>query len=356
MVEWIVPVTDAVVTSLLLLIGGNLGSFLNVVVHRLPRGESVVVGGSRCPRCGAAIRWHDNVPVIGWILLRGRCRDCRAPISPRYPFVEAAAALVLGGVAAMELLSGGATLPGRGWGYGRAGADNLLLRPDPRLVAIAVFHTWLLFVLLTEAAIEADGGAPPRRFRRAALVSTLVVMALVPFLAPVAAVPGAWGTIGESSWLERALGSTLVGAAGAACGRALAGRSSGAFPAGMTLVGAALGWQASIAVWGLAHLSGILRRALGSLIPPPPCDAGVEAPGTTAEGDAADAARASTSQSRPGPTVDPLRDGVPHQPSGDGVLEGLRDIGSGAGTRSCDLVLATALFLVTWRCWPGMGG
>ena len=140
MIEWIVPVTDAVVTFLLLLIGGNLGSFLNVVVHRVPRGESVVVGGSRCPGCGAAIRWHDNVPVIGWLLLGGRCRDCRSPISPRYPLVEAASALVLGGVAAVELLSGGATLPGERWGNGRAGADNLLLRPDPWLICMAAFH------------------------------------------------------------------------------------------------------------------------------------------------------------------------------------------------------------------------
>ena len=69
MVEWIIPLTDLVVIGLLLLIGGNLGSFLNVVVHRLPRGESVVHGGSHCPSCGSAIRWYDNVPVFGWLPL-----------------------------------------------------------------------------------------------------------------------------------------------------------------------------------------------------------------------------------------------------------------------------------------------
>jgi leader peptidase (prepilin peptidase)/N-methyltransferase len=98
MVEWIVPLTDAVVTVLLLVIGGNLGSFLNVVVHRLPRGESVVHGGSHCPTCGAAIRWHDNVPVFGWLLLGGRCRDCGVPIAARYPLLEAAGAVFIGGV------------------------------------------------------------------------------------------------------------------------------------------------------------------------------------------------------------------------------------------------------------------
>ena len=74
------------------LFGALFGSFLNVVIHRLPRGESIVFPPSRCPACGARIRPWDNVPVVSWVLLRGRCRDCRAPISPRYPLVEALAA------------------------------------------------------------------------------------------------------------------------------------------------------------------------------------------------------------------------------------------------------------------------
>ena len=66
-----------------------IGSFLNVVVHRVPRGESVVSPPSACPECGTAIRPRDNVPVLGWVLLRGKCRDCQTPISARYPIVEA---------------------------------------------------------------------------------------------------------------------------------------------------------------------------------------------------------------------------------------------------------------------------
>jgi leader peptidase (prepilin peptidase)/N-methyltransferase len=66
-----------------------IGSFLNVCIHRLPLGESVVFPGSRCPRCGSAIRPWQNVPIVSWILLRGRCASCRAPISWRYPAVEA---------------------------------------------------------------------------------------------------------------------------------------------------------------------------------------------------------------------------------------------------------------------------
>ena len=72
--------------------GATIGSFLNVVAYRLPRRESLVHPGSRCPGCGTAIKVYDNVPVLGWLWLRGRCRSCRAPISPRYPIIEATTA------------------------------------------------------------------------------------------------------------------------------------------------------------------------------------------------------------------------------------------------------------------------
>ena len=70
-------------------VGAIIGSFLNVVIHRVPREESVAFPHSRCPSCGTAIRPYDNVPVLSWVVLRGRCRACRAPISARYPAVEA---------------------------------------------------------------------------------------------------------------------------------------------------------------------------------------------------------------------------------------------------------------------------
>jgi leader peptidase (prepilin peptidase)/N-methyltransferase len=78
---------------LVAILGLAVGSFLNVVIYRMPRRQSLVWPGSACPACGAPIRWYDNVPVIGWLVLRGRCRDCRAPISPRYPIVELVTAI-----------------------------------------------------------------------------------------------------------------------------------------------------------------------------------------------------------------------------------------------------------------------
>ncbi len=80
------------------LFGTIIGSFLNVVIHRLPREVSVVFPASRCPACGHAIRPWDNVPVVSWLVLRGHCRDCGAPISPRYPAVEALTGMLFAAV------------------------------------------------------------------------------------------------------------------------------------------------------------------------------------------------------------------------------------------------------------------
>lgn len=93
-------------------LGGLLvGSFINVVAWRLPRGESLVAPGSHCPGCTAPVRPYDNVPVFSWLALRGRCRDCRTRISLRYPLVEAlcaalATAVVLTSDGTRELLLG----------------------------------------------------------------------------------------------------------------------------------------------------------------------------------------------------------------------------------------------------------
>jgi len=92
-------------------LGAVLGSFLNVVAHRLPRRLSLLRPGSRCPHCEVPVRPYDNVPVLSWLALRGRCRSCRAPISGHYPLVEAATAALL---VAVVLVKGPTTaaLPG----------------------------------------------------------------------------------------------------------------------------------------------------------------------------------------------------------------------------------------------------
>lgn len=85
--------------------GALVGSFLNVCIHRIPSGESIAFPASHCPRCQEPIKPYDNVPIVSYLLLRGRCRHCAAPIAARYPLVE-----MLGGIAAVGALYGfGAT-------------------------------------------------------------------------------------------------------------------------------------------------------------------------------------------------------------------------------------------------------
>jgi leader peptidase (prepilin peptidase)/N-methyltransferase len=90
---------NAMLVAACALLGLLVGSFLNVVIWRVPRGESVVRPGSHCPACGRPVRSRDNIPVLSWLLLRGRCRDCSTRISARYPLVELATAGVLAALA-----------------------------------------------------------------------------------------------------------------------------------------------------------------------------------------------------------------------------------------------------------------
>jgi prepilin signal peptidase PulO-like enzyme (type II secretory pathway) len=88
MISWLIFVT---------LLGACVGSFLNVVVYRVPLGKSIVSPPSACPKCNHQLAWYDNVPVLGWVWLRGKCRYCANPISPQYPLIEAATALLFAG-------------------------------------------------------------------------------------------------------------------------------------------------------------------------------------------------------------------------------------------------------------------
>ena len=96
--------------------GAAIGSFLNVVVYRLPRGLGLSYPASHCPACKHPIRWRDNVPVLGWILLGGRCRDCGIRISIRYPVVEAITATLFL-IVATEGWTQGANLPEAPFGW-----------------------------------------------------------------------------------------------------------------------------------------------------------------------------------------------------------------------------------------------
>jgi leader peptidase (prepilin peptidase)/N-methyltransferase len=84
----------ALLTAFAFAFGAVWGSFLNVVIARVPHGRSIVRPGSSCPKCGTPIKWHDNIPIVGWLRLRAKCRACGQPISARYPLVELLMALL----------------------------------------------------------------------------------------------------------------------------------------------------------------------------------------------------------------------------------------------------------------------
>jgi len=210
-----------------------IGSFLNVVVYRAPRRLSVVRPGSFCPACRTPIRPADNVPLVSWLVLRGRCRVCGAPISPRYPAVEASTAGVFGVLA---------------WGLGPHWAV-------PGMCVLAA-------TLLALAVIELDGlPAPPRE--------TMVGSAAGIVLLAVAAVA-------DRRWWH--LGGALLGAtAGAALvvGLAAAARRGkrttvpwAALPGGTVVgwvgvTGVAVGIPVAVVAFGVAALYRARRSKVG---------------------------------------------------------------------------------------------
>ena len=139
-------------------LGLVVGSFLNVVAHRVPLGRSVVAPPSACPACGHPIRPRDNVPVVSWLLLRGRCRDCGASISARYPLVEAITAALF---AAAPLVAVPAAVPAF-WLAAAAGVTLTLTDLDhKRIPNTILFPAIAAGTLLLGVAALVEGDAVP---------------------------------------------------------------------------------------------------------------------------------------------------------------------------------------------------
>jgi leader peptidase (prepilin peptidase)/N-methyltransferase len=147
----------AFVVPVAAILGLAVGSFLNVVIYRLPRGESLSTPGSHCPRCDAPIRARHNVPVLGWLVLRGRCADCGAPISPRYPLIEALTGVLFAAVAwrlnALNLL---AAVPAYLWFVGVGVALTMIdldLRRLPNRLVLPSYPVIAALLVIASAAL-----------------------------------------------------------------------------------------------------------------------------------------------------------------------------------------------------------
>ncbi|MGI9428521.1 MAG: prepilin peptidase [Bythopirellula sp.] len=153
---------DFVTALWLAFLGACIGSFLNVVAYRLPLGMSVIWKPSHCPKCNHPIRAYDNVPVLGWLWLRGKCRDCGEPISPRYAIVEFVMGAAFFVLAYVELFSGGANLP-NGPITEFTGALQNVWNPQWKLIRIYAFHGLLFSWIVSLALIVIDGQRVPKR-------------------------------------------------------------------------------------------------------------------------------------------------------------------------------------------------
>jgi leader peptidase (prepilin peptidase)/N-methyltransferase len=165
-------IAEVVVAAVL---GAAIGSFLNVVIHRVPRHESLVSPPSRCPGCGTAVRPRDNVPVVSWLLLRGRCRDCGTPISPRYPAVELLTAICFAAVVAVRGFDAGLVLelPFVAILIALAGIDL-----EHRLLPNVIVGPAAVYAVVATALV-ATGDLPENLIAGAAAFTFLLVTALV---------------------------------------------------------------------------------------------------------------------------------------------------------------------------------
>ncbi len=240
---------EAFTVTWLFLFGASIGSFLNVVIYRCPRGMTLL-GHSMCPVCRYPIRPQHNLPVLGWLLLRGRCRDCRLPISVRYPLVETVVGGLFVVLALVELFSGGGNLPSREPNRYR-GIAWIVFDPQWDLIGLYAYHGGLLTMLLSWTLIWYDGQRVPAKYALFALSWALLWPVVAPDLHPVSA----WGGVppGVAGSFVTLASSGLGGVAGLLIGGGLtlwaARGPTAAWILGVW--GLALGWQAafSTALW-----------------------------------------------------------------------------------------------------------
>ncbi|HEX6615215.1 MAG TPA: prepilin peptidase [Gemmatimonadales bacterium] len=237
--------TDPLIVAWAGLLGAALGSFLNVCILRWgaePK-QSVVRPPSRCPRCGRGLRWHDNIPIVSWLLLRGRCRGCREPISIQYPLIELATALIWALMA---------------WRFG----------PTLDALKAAVFATILLGIAMTDARAFII----PHEFSIGGTVLGLAFAA-----ASTWSMGGVWEAV-VGAWFGAGLVLLVGEVSDLLVGQEAMGGGDCAL---MGMVGAFYGWEAVLPVVGVGAAISVVLYVLGSLRarPAPAAEPGEEVTG-----------------------------------------------------------------------------
>jgi uncharacterized protein (TIGR00730 family) len=245
-------------------VGGCVGSFLNVVVLRMPAGIGIAGTGSRCPVCLHPIRWFDNIPIFSWLILRGRCRDCRTPISGRYPMVELLVALLFLGLGAAEGLSGGASIP-------RPVDAPIHFRFSPvEYWSIYAFHVVVIVTLLAAGLIERDRHPVAPRIFLPALLVGLVASVFYPVVHPVPAILALTDTTWFRGLADAVIGCSVGGVMGLAIWPAASSQPWRPQAARTALLcagmgGMYLGWQAIGPLMLVTSLLFLLSSIVGCL-------------------------------------------------------------------------------------------
>ncbi len=230
-------------------IGSVVGSFLNVCIYRIPWQKSVIWPGSTCPRCLKGIGAQDNIPVVSWIALRGECRHCGAPISVRYPFVEALVGLLFVGAFVCDVILG----PRSDWGQ----------IPVLQLVA-AAYHAVLLALLVAATFIDYDLTIIPDEITVTGMVLGVAIGTMWPQLRPA---PASWPAITHFQGFWVGILGLVVGAGITQLVRKTAGfvfrREAMGFGdvTLMGMIGAFLGWQAAVLTFFLGPFFGLGHAA-----------------------------------------------------------------------------------------------
>lgn len=244
--------------------GSAIGSFANVVVYRMPRGKNIASRDSACPWCQNRIKLRHNIPVFGWLMLRGRCFACRLPISSRYPIVELCFGLMFLLLYLVEITTGAANLPGIE-PKSRVGIVNMVLDPQWDIIGIYLFHAFLICMLLTWSLIKFDEMKLPFKLIGFAFLITLLLPIFFPTLLPLDALELTRATQRDSQGIGNTVLTQLSGGLAGLLLSLLFGLVSGKGPALaplLALIGAGLGWQGLIIVLFVYGILILIDRTL----------------------------------------------------------------------------------------------
>jgi len=249
-----VPATWPILLTLgvgLFAIGTIVGSFLNVCIYRLPWQKSLIWPGSHCPRCYHSVAAHDNVPIVGWLLLRGACRNCSGRIAVRYPLVEALVGILFFALFLVEVVGARRPFPGE------IPADSLL---------IWTYHALLIALLVAATFIDYDLTIIPDQITVTGMALALLLGTLCPEIRPEPALAHSAASGSGVGILGLLVGVGLTECVRLAGSFALRREAMGFGDVTlMAMIGAFLGWQAAVLTFFIGPFFG-LAHALWKLV------------------------------------------------------------------------------------------